>query len=130
MAEWLSSQAPLGQPRVSPVQILGTDMIPLTEPYEVASNVAQPGGPTARIHNCVLGGLWEKKEKKKKKDWQQMLAQVPIFRKDFFLIIFISFSVNTIVFNRCYCNETSTYISSKRVIDVIVALAILYFIGV
>ena len=35
---------------------------------------------TARIYNCVLGGVGEKK-KKKKEDWQQLLAQVPIFKK-------------------------------------------------
>ena len=36
-------------------------------------------GPTSKIHNYVLGGLGEKKQEKKKKDWQQLLAQVPIF---------------------------------------------------
>ena len=41
----------------------------------------QPQGPTTRIYNYVLGGFGEKKKKKKKKGWQQMLAQVPIFKK-------------------------------------------------
>ena len=43
-------------------------------------------GPTTRIYNYVLGGFGEKKQKKKKEkrerekeDWQQLLAQVPIF---------------------------------------------------
>ena len=36
-------------------------------------------GPTTRIYNYVLGGFGEKK--KKKEGWQQMLAQVPIFKK-------------------------------------------------
>ena len=39
--------------------------------------MAQPEGPTTRICNCVLVGLGEKKEKK---NWQHMLAQVPIFK--------------------------------------------------
>ena len=39
----------------------------------------QPEGPTTRIHDYVLGGFGEKKEKKI--DWQQMLVQVPIFKK-------------------------------------------------
>ena len=33
---------------------------------------------TTRIYNYVLGGFGEKN---KKIDWQQMLAQVPIFQK-------------------------------------------------
>ena len=40
----------------------------------------QVEGPTTRIYNCVLWGFGEKK-KKKGKDWQQMLAQVPILKK-------------------------------------------------
>ena len=38
----------------------------------------QPKGPTTKIYNYVLGGFGEKKQKK---DWQQLLAQVPIFKK-------------------------------------------------
>ena len=41
-------------------------------------------GPTTKIFNDVLGGFGEKKKKereKKKEDWQQLLAQVPIFKK-------------------------------------------------
>ena len=37
-------------------------------------------GPTTKIYN-VLGGFGEKKQRKKKEDWQQLLAQVPIFKK-------------------------------------------------
>ena len=45
----------------------------------------QPEALTTRIYNYVLGGFGErKKEKKKKKDWQQLLAQVPIFKKKIF----------------------------------------------
>ena len=40
----------------------------------------QPEALTTRIYNYVLGGFGEEK-KKKKNDWQQMLAQVPIFKK-------------------------------------------------
>ena len=42
--------------------------------------MAQPEGPTARMYNYVLGGFGEKTGKNKE-DWQQMLAQVPIFKK-------------------------------------------------
>ena len=40
-------------------------------------------GPTTKIYNYVLGGFGEgkKKQEKKEKDWQQLLAQVPIFKK-------------------------------------------------
>ena len=47
---------------------------------EVASHIAQPEGCTARIYGYVLRCFREKKEKEKE-DWQQMLAQVPIFKK-------------------------------------------------
>ena len=46
---------------------------------EMASHIAQPGEPTTRIYNYVLGSFGEKK--KEKKDWQQTLAQVSIFKK-------------------------------------------------
>ena len=45
------------------------------------SHIAQPEGPTTRIYNYVLGGFGEKKEKEEEEDWQQMFAQVPIFKK-------------------------------------------------
>ena len=41
-------------------------------------------GPTTRIYNYVWrGGGWGDKaeQKKGKTDWQQLLAQVPIFKK-------------------------------------------------
>ena len=43
-------------------------------------------GPTNKIYNTyvqiyVLGGFGEKKAGGKKEDWQQLLAQVPIFIK-------------------------------------------------
>ena len=41
-------------------------------------------GPTTRIYNCVLGAFGKKK-KKREEDWQQMLAQVPIFNVYIFL---------------------------------------------
>ena len=37
-------------------------------------------GLTTKIYNYVLGGFGEKKLKKKE-DWQQLLAQVPSFKK-------------------------------------------------
>ena len=39
-------------------------------------------GPANKIYNYVRGGLREIKQKKKKEeDWQQLLAQVLIFKK-------------------------------------------------
>ena len=63
MAEWLSSHAPLRQPRVSPVQILGTDLV--SGHAEEVSHVPQLEGPTIKRHNYVLGGFGAKKQKKK-----------------------------------------------------------------
>ena len=37
-------------------------------------------GPTTKIRNYVLGEFGAKKQEKKLKDWQQLLAQVPIFK--------------------------------------------------
>ena len=37
-------------------------------------------GRKSEIYNYVLGGFGEKKQEKKE-DWQQLLAQVPIFKK-------------------------------------------------
>ena len=50
---------------------------------EEASHMPQLEGPTTnKIYNYVPGGFGEKKaEKKRKEDWQQLLAQVPIFKK-------------------------------------------------
>ena len=80
MAEWLSSHTPFRQPGVSPVQILGADVAHSSGHAEVASHITREGPPT-RIYNYVLAGFWKKKKEKKKKDWQQRLAQVPIFKK-------------------------------------------------
>ena len=82
MAVWLSSSALLRRPRVSPVWILGAAWTWHRSPghVEAVSHVRQPEALTTRIHNYVLGSFGEKK-KKKKTDWQQLLAQVPIFKK-------------------------------------------------
>src|SRR3712207_6271109 len=48
---------------------------------EAASHMPQPEALTSRIYNYVLGGFGEKKNNNNKEDWQQMLAQVPIFKK-------------------------------------------------
>ena len=64
MAEWLSSQALLRRPGVSPVWAW-TWYCSLGH-AEVASHIAQPEALTTRIYNYVLGGFEEKKEKKKK----------------------------------------------------------------
>ena len=80
MAEWLNSHALLQWPRVSQARILGADLARPSSHTEAASHRAQLEGPTTRIYNHVLGGFGEKK-KGNKKDWQQMLAQVPILKK-------------------------------------------------
>ena len=55
---------------------------------EVASHIAQPEALTTRIYDYVLGGFEEKNKKKKEEDdWQQLLAQVPIFKKRRFRIL-------------------------------------------
>ena len=46
---------------------------------EVASHIPQLEGPATKIYNCVQGGFGEIKAEKKK-DWRQLLAQVPIFK--------------------------------------------------
>ena len=80
MAEWLSSHAALRRPRVSPVRILGTDMALLIRHAEAASHMPQLEGPATKVYNYILGGFGEKKQEKKD-DWQQLLTQVPIFKK-------------------------------------------------
>ena len=47
---------------------------------EVTSHIAHPEALTSGIYNYVRGVFGEKKGKKKE-DWQQMLAQVPVFLK-------------------------------------------------
>ena len=55
----------------------GVALAVLIRPCWGAVHVAQLEGPTARIHNYVLGALG----RRKKEDWQWMLARVPIFNK-------------------------------------------------
>ena len=50
-------------------------------------------GPTTKIYNYVLGGFGEKKQEKKK-DWQQLLARVPIFKKKWRLATVVSLGAN------------------------------------
>ena len=54
-------------------------MVPFIRPCWGGIPIAEPEGPTTRIYNYVLEGFGEKN--KKKKDQQQMLAEVPIFKK-------------------------------------------------
>ena len=42
--------------------------------------MTQLEGRATKIYNYVQGGFGETKQEKKK-DWQQLLAQVPIFKK-------------------------------------------------
>ena len=42
--------------------------------------MAELEGPMTRIYSCVLAGFGEKK--KEKEDWQQVLAQMPVFKKE------------------------------------------------
>ena len=39
-------------------------------------------GPTTTIYNYVLESLGEKRREKEERDGQQLLAQVPIFKKN------------------------------------------------
>ena len=48
---------------------------------EAASHMTQSETLKTRIYNHVLGGFGEKKGKKEEEDWQQLLAQVPIFKE-------------------------------------------------
>ena len=45
---------------------------------DMASHIAQPEVLTTRIYNYVLGGFGGRR--RRKKDWQQLLAQVLIFK--------------------------------------------------
>ena len=67
MAEWLTSHALLRRLRVSPVQILGTDMARSSSYAEAATYMAQPEALTTKIYNYVLGSFGEKKKKEKKR---------------------------------------------------------------
>ena len=69
MAEWLSSGAPLPQPRVSPLQILGTNGMwhRSSGHLETACLIAQPEGPTIRIYTYVLGGLGRRRRRKQRR---------------------------------------------------------------
>ena len=64
VVRWLSSRAPLWQPRVSPVQILSADMAPLIRPCWGGVQHAT----TRRTHNeeytTMYRGLWGEKGKK------------------------------------------------------------------
>ena len=48
---------------------------------EAASHIAQPEALTTRT--AVYQGALGRRGKKKKEDWQQMLAQVPNFKFDY-----------------------------------------------
>ena len=63
---WPSSCAPLRQPRVLPVRILGAEWH-CSGRAGVMSHIAQPEGPATRMYNYVLGGFEEKKKKKKRR---------------------------------------------------------------
>ena len=81
MAKWFSSHSPLlfiGGPGFHQFRSWMWTYHHSSGHAEESSHRAQAEGPTARIYNCVLGGLWGEEEEK---DWQQMLAQVPIFKK-------------------------------------------------
>ena len=69
-------------PRVLPVQILGADTAPLFRPCWGGVPHSTTRGTHNRNVQLCTGGLWEEEEEEgEKKDWQQMLAQVPILKK-------------------------------------------------
>ena len=70
MAEWLSSRTLLWWPRVSLVRIQGADIVPLIRPCCGGVPHSRARRTTTTIHNYVLGGFGEKKEKRKKEKRQ------------------------------------------------------------
>ena len=80
VAEWLGPCTPFWQPKFLPVWILAADMSPLIKPCWGSI----PHGTTGRTCNWSIqlctGGLWGKEKEEEKENWQQMLAQVPIFK--------------------------------------------------
>ena len=78
MAQWLSLDTQLRWPRASLAGILGMEYCSSSH-AEAESHTAEPEGPTTRIYNHVLGALGRRR--KKEEDWQELLAQVPIFKK-------------------------------------------------
>ena len=66
MAKWLSSCAPLWQPRVCQFRSRVWTWHYSSGHAEAASHIPEPEGPTTIIHNYVLGDFGEKKKKKKK----------------------------------------------------------------
>ena len=76
MAEWLSSRCGPGFGSWARTWHRSSAHV------EAASHIPQLEGPATKIYNYVPGrGLGNKAEEKRKKDWQQLLAQVPIFTK-------------------------------------------------
>ena len=82
MAEWLCLCPLLGRPRVSEVGSWAWTWHHSSGHVEVAPHMPQLEGPTIKNIQLWGGGLRGFGEKKKKKDWQQMLAQGPIFKKN------------------------------------------------
>ena len=80
MAKRLSSHALLRLPRVSLVWILGVDMALFIRPCwgGVSHSTARR---TYNLNIRLLTAAPWREEEGKKEGWQQMLAQVPIFKK-------------------------------------------------
>ena len=85
MAEWLSSMLHYGGPGFLWFGSWTRTWHRSSGHAEVASHMPQLGGATTKIYTTMYwGGLGRKSRKKKKEkneDWQQVLAQVPIFKK-------------------------------------------------
>ena len=92
-AEWLSSHALLQGPGFRRFWSWVRTWHYSSGHAEAASHMPQPEALTTRVYNYVLGGFEEEQEEE---DWQQMLAQVPIFKKK----------------QRCNCRKPSHYIQS------------------
>ena len=94
MAERLSSHAPVQQPRVSPVWILGTDMallIKSSSHAEVASHMPQLEGPTTKnTQPCTEGLLGEKGKIKSFKKKREKILYTSNFSKMYGHVAFIS----------------------------------------
>ena len=88
VAEWLSLGLHLGGPRFRRFRSWAQTWHRSSGHAEAASHMPRLEGATTKIYNYVLGAFGEKKQEKKKEDWQLLLAQVPIFKTMYIYFFF------------------------------------------
>ena len=82
MAKSLGSCAPIQQPGVSLVLILGADLVAVIKPCRGSTPHGRAGGTYNQNIQLCTGGLWGgEKKKRKEEDWQQMLVQGQSLKK-------------------------------------------------